>query len=358
MKLRLVILILTAAISALGNRNQPRGPLPAPKVVSPCVQTTLDIIRQKIYSVHELKWTFEELFPIESNSIAQRYPEFYEMVRRLFHDRPSYLLGMNRNNPPKPGMRLGEIYGNINNFADEIGTSLAYYAKNSIPEKDWAQDIIKYYIEKFRGGKVRRSRESDNALFDPNNRQQLAELTVHGKGIICSVWSELRLSLRIGGISRVGKKVWELIEEGILPDPLGIFRSHMKNEIDHLWYPRYAPHPLELKDEVAAPRLPRLDRYPDAVAIGETKVFDLPFDRNTERERRKDVYEKLRTLLEIASRIGANRGLPPELYYFFVAGISEEERAKFNQIADEFNATRTGEFPPVKLYVYGVYGGH
>lgn len=162
----------------------------------------------------------------------------------------------------------------------------------------------------------------------------------YGKGAVCSVWSELRLSLRIGHLSRVSVKIGQMVDEGVLANKTGLFTPYFKREIDHFWYP--------LK--------PGVNR-PYAVAIGETKVFDLPFTADS--SQRGKVYEQFDSYLNIASAIGAQMGLPPQLYYFFVAGVSQGQIDKMQRLTREFNDSLNGTNPvtrsPVELFVFGNY---
>lgn len=319
-----------------------------------CGRSTVDTLRENLSNIHRLKGTFEELFPIEHHSIAQRFPEFNRRVLELFHDRPSHLVALNRGNPVVAGMPMADFYRSINRFAWSIGDTLEFYATHLIPENDHARTIIAKYITEF---KKFTAKENEPGVLDPTNQKQLDTLTAYGKDVVCANWAELRLSLRIGRLSRVSVKVHELIAEGVLTDDSELTK-YRRQEIDHFWFPNYAPTLAEQDQYHQVDGrfwLPRLDYQPQSIAFGETKVFDSPF--NGSHNAKTDVYEQFDRYLDIASLAGAQWRLPPEVYYFFVAGITKGQIDRMQRIADAFNKNIKDMHKrwPVKVTVYGDY---
>lgn len=330
------LLVVLAALT-------PVHPLQASNVVKAATQRCLvDLDAQGIFAVklaktHELKGTFEALHPIDPDSVAAHYPKIYERILRLFNDRPSYLSGINRGLPPRPGMELGQIYRNIRTFGHHIGEDLTHILKD-LPPDYYARPLLLDFVTRFGGPETALQQRLEP--YDPTDTHEISEITSYGKGVVCSLWAELRMSLRIGHLSRVGIKVEKMIEQGIVSNKDGYLDRYLKREIDHFWYPRKPG-----------------EKQPYAVAIGETKVFDAPF--NSRFSRRDEVYEQFETHLEIASVVGAQLGLPPQLYYFFVAGVTQAQIDRMEKIANEFNdrirAANTTNRVPVELFVFGDY---
>lgn len=298
---------------------------------------TTTIIANKIASIHLLKGTFEDIHPIDPSSIAHQYPNQYARIMRLFRDRPTHLTGINKGLPPTPVMELGQVFRNMHAYAYEIGEDLKYIV-DSYPQNYYARPILYDYVARFMGPPTRLSDRKD--LFDPTNQEQLNEISRYGKSIVCSLWAELRLSMRIGHLSRVNVTVKDLIAEGVIRDDKSVLSAYRDQEIDHFWFPMNAT-----------------DLKPYAVALGETKVFDVPVTgRYPGRQR---VLEQFKRYLEIASIVGAQLGLPAEIHYFFVAGISKGQIARLQKLTDEFNDNLKNEDPSVKsrvvLKVYGNY---
>lgn len=343
--MRLIVCTLTLCLSLVAQAaKRPRG----------CAQV-LNLqseIRERIGSTNDKKGTFEALFPIEPGSIAARFPKLYDRILELFHDRPSFLHGINRGNPPFPGMPMRQIYENIRDFAERTGDFIDFLAQYSIPEGDPALDILRSYTRRFQHGLPI---PPDGGRFDPADAHQFSHVTRFGKARVCSIWSELRLSLRIGMLSRVNVTVRELIRDRVIDNRAGFLEgSLLDQEIDHLWFPQYSPKPdPESTRETVS-------YQPDAIAFGDTKVFDSVFAAG--HPKRKKVYEQLQRYLRIASLAGHQMGLPPQLYYFFVAGVSPGEITKLRDLAQAFNdrirhgELDAGHFAPVELFVYGDYG--
>lgn len=327
--LRLLVLWLAVCPPALATR-----PKCSEKVHHPH-----GIIAAKIAEIHAFKGTFEHLHPLDPTSIAIQFPNQYQRILRLFRDRPSHLMGINNGLPPKPGMPMGKIFSNIHRYANEIGEDLGYIVE-SFPRDYYARPLLQDYVARFRAPATKLSARVD--AFDPDNSQQLQDITRYGKSIVCSLWAELRLSLRIGYLSRVNVTVKQLVRDGVIRNNSGFLSQYYDQEMDHFWFPR---EPNE--------------KQPYAVAIGETKVFDVPF--TTKHSNAQKVMQQFRRYLDIASVVGAQLGLPPQINYFFVAGIDHSQMEKMQRIAAEFNESLANvdvtKRSPVEVRIFGHYDG-
>lgn len=351
--LLIAILMLVAFDAEAGRGGRGRGG---------CARSvdTVRIIQQKLNSLHRLKGTFETLFPIEPNSVAWRFPELYERLLRLFEDRPSHLIGLNRGNPPEIGTPMTEIFQRMTGFAHNIGKDIDFFATHSIAnQKDPAFRLIQHYADRFKMARTRLSRTAPGN-FDSGNIRQLGDISSFGKKAICSLWAEMRLSMRIGRLSLVDVYVRTLVEKGVIRNQPEL-EPYYNQEIDHFWFPYNNPELVEIDQDLVSEDLwsTQLDYHPDAVAIGDSKVFDSIFDEH--HQYREEMHDQLKRLLTIASYIGANYGTPPQVYYFFVAGITKKEIAVLQRITRDFNhQLKMNHVPsniqaPVELFVYGDY---
>ncbi len=297
------------------------------------------VIAGKIAEIHAFKGTFEHLHPLDPTSIAIQFPAHYQRILRLFRDRPSHLMGINGGLPPKPGMQMGKIFSNIHRYANEIGEDLGYIVQ-SFPADYYARPLLQDYVARFRAPETKLSQRSD--AFDPENLQQLQDITRYGKSIVCSLWAELRLSLRIGYLSRVNVTVKQLVRDGVIRNDSGFLNQYYDQEIDHFWFP-----------------CEQNKKRPNAVAIGETKVFDMPF--TSKHSNAQKVMHQFRRYLDIASVVGDQLGFPPQINYFFVAGIDQAQMGKMQRIAAEFNDSLANvdvaKRSPVEVRIFGHYEG-
>jgi len=248
-------------------------------------------------------------------------------------------MGINNGLPPKLGAPMGRIFSNIHRYANEIGEDLGYIV-DSLPIDYYARPLLQDYVARFRAPATKLSDRTD--AFDPDSAQQLQDITRYGKSIVCSLWAELRLSLRIGYLSRVNVTVRQLVRDGVIQNNGGFLNEYYDQEIDHFWFPR------ELNK-----------KRPYAVAIGETKVFDVPF--TCKHSNAQKVMHQFRRYLNIASVVGAQLGLPPQINYFFVAGVDTGQMEKMQRIATEFNDSLAGvdvtKRSPVEVRIFGHYEG-
>ncbi len=300
----------------------------------PCVDVLL-ILKQKTESLDLLKGTFEGGIPLKPTSFAAKFPDIYQRIMRLFDDRPSYLMGINRRRPLVAGMEFGQIIRNIHQYAHHIGEDLGHILKD-LPLDFYARDLLFQYVTRFQVPTTKLANITDK--FDPTSQEHLDGITRYGSATIDSIWSEIRVAMRLENISWVSVSASKLVKEGWLDSlPANVEGNQ---EIDHVWYPL----------------------TPDgsySVAIGETKVFEKPFDNQFNRKSRKRVYDQMERYLTLASMMGAKRGMPAQLHYFFVAGISNSQMARLQEITQAFNHRIAGlhsaNHVPVELFIFGNY---
>ncbi|MBY0369211.1 hypothetical protein K2X33_00895 [bacterium] len=302
-----------------------------------------------------MKATFEPLFPIEQHSIAARYPKIYARIMRLFEDRPSYLQALNRGTLPDAGTLMTTLIDRITEFAFNIGEDLEGIIKD-VPGTSTAHPILHSYVNLFKSAQPR-CRVGPSEVFDPKSKEQYAKILRHGKKAICSIWSEFRLSLRIGQLSRVNTYVEDLIADGVLNNDDGFFDPYLNQELDQLWFPQFSPFPNDEDwGDSGRPR-PARNYQPDAVALAEVKVFDSQFTNRS--NNRRDVHQQFRRYLNIISAIGHRMVLKPQIYYFFIAGIDRRQIAEFHRMTEEFNRSLATQTPvrqvPVEIFIYGDY---
>lgn len=298
---------------------------------------TVQVLAAKIRALKEKAGTFEGLLPVGKDSFADSFPELYEKLRMTFMVYPSYLTAMNAEIAPVAGSEFGRILTNIHQEAFYIGTKIREIAY-SLPQTSHFREILHSYADRFQ---TEPSKEGARRIdeFDPQSQGQMDILAMYGNKIIDSVWAELRISLRIGHLSRVNVTVRKLIAEGVIENSDGRLNKFLDQEIDQLSFT------TDQRGRAIA------------VAFSDTKVFETPFDEN--KDNRGKVYGQLERYLEIASIIGPKIGQEPRVYYFFVAGISKKEIGKLNAIAARLNkdfASRDStKWAEVKFKVYGDY---
>jgi hypothetical protein len=358
---RLVLIALLIGLDqwALGSRN-----IVCRRAVIGSIQT----FRYYRELLDELKGTFEDegLFPVEPRSIADQFPVAYQEIIKLFKAKPSHLSAINLDKLERPNMTMGWVFRDIREYSWRIGDELEFIMyrriqpgkggkRPTLDDVKKAREIIGIYVKRF---KLRPTGyELSDAIFNNFNADQYSKITVYGKSTICSTWGELRLSLRIGRLTQVQVTVDQMIINGTLPEEMKRLLSPKirSQEVDHVWFPYTDDY---LREEDYAGSQPEPINRPYAVAIGDSKVFDTPFDENY--QYRNKVYEQLERYFEVASILGAFYSLEARVYYFFIAGISAKQEQILQQKAAAFNNTiGAGVFrvphAPIKLFVHGDY---
>lgn len=360
MRLIVVFIFLAFALSASANRARCRGAL-----------STQETFYKHLELVHELKGTFESLFPVEPESIAFQFPDAYQRIRSLFFDRPSHLSAINLEKLTRAGIKMDWIFRDIREFAWRIGDDLEKISKDYIVRRnveagptqkdvEEARRIVGLYVNKF---KVKQTGlERSTTFYDDYDGEHFRKIVAYGDSVVNAVWSELRLSLLIGRLAEAQVTVSKLIKDHKLPSDMKgkVSQKVLDQEIDHLWFP-YG----EFK-ETAKPTPQEFDfrwgKEPKErahyIALGDTKSLMKPLSEDYWRW--DDLLEQLDRYLTIASFAGHYFSLQPRVYYFFIAGITPSARMKMLRAAEAFNRSLAQrgllhQQAPVGLLVYGLY---